>query len=757
MKKKLLAIFFCFFAFTAFPQNLNPYQLSNNAGVYGLGYNPASIADTRYSYHLNLGAFSGSFGQNLLHNSYLPLSNKTFSIAKTDFKTERMDIWGPSVMIQLPKGNSFAISTKYRAGQFVENSYLNNIFEGKNENFTDKSDKYRSLSAREIMLSYAHPFAFKSNFFKIGASYKLLAMSNLTTINLVNSNLNSQTGNLNGNLLYQNSSIYNEFKIGDLLKTKNSGSGADLGFIYEYRPKHDDYAYQMDGKTEYDSQQSKYLIKFAFSVMDIGKFNGSKINAQFRNIKITDKKIDQNTFEKPIVSDLSTFNSNSVVVDDWNKVKLPQRLNIFLDFKLGKKGWYLGGFMNTKVKNYVSPNDAQFKNELAPQSIFTLIPRYEKEGFDFSMPIIYQKETKKYGIGLQLNLGSLFLGTESLNGFFQKNGPNPTVYAGFSISKLAKRIKDTDGDGVSDKLDICPDVKGLWSFKGCPDTDGDGIKDSEDDCPEHAGPKETKGCPDTDKDGIFDKNDACPTAAGPIKFNGCPDTDGDGLPDSEDECPTKAGSKEFGGCPDSDKDGLMDNEDECPELPGIKLLKGCPDTDADGIADKYDACPNAKGSLANKGCPDTDNDGIIDKDDSCPNEAGKKEFSGCPDTDNDGVIDKNDPCPKEKGDAQFDGCPIQNFTKNNEDLAIEQNKLLQNLTNEIILKNVNASTLEQIAKSVTSVSNSKLIIVAKGSKSGVLLNQLADILKEKLLNLSYELIEENQSGQKTGLEIRYKE
>jgi len=63
---------------------------------------------------------------------------------------------------------------------------------------------------------------------------------------------------------------------------------------------------------------------------------------------------------------------------------------------------------------------------------------------------------------------------------------------------------DTDGDGIFDKDDACPKVKGLAQFKGCPDTDGDGIIDSKDACPEVAGKAEFNGCPDTDGDGIVD-------------------------------------------------------------------------------------------------------------------------------------------------------------------------------------------------------------------------------------------------------------
>lgn len=137
---------------------------------------------------------------------------------------------------------------------------------------------------------------------------------------------------------------------------------------------------------------------------------------------------------------------------------------------------------------------------------------------------------------------------------------------------------------------------------------------------------------DTDGDGIFDQDDACPDEAGLVEFNGCPDSDNDGIQDSKDDCPNTAGLAEFNGCPDTDGDGVMDKIDDCPEVAGLKTLAGCPDADADGIMDKNDKCPNKKGAAANNGCPwpDTDGDGILDKDDKCPNEVGTVANNGCP-------------------------------------------------------------------------------------------------------------------------------
>ncbi len=140
------------------------------------------------------------------------------------------------------------------------------------------------------------------------------------------------------------------------------------------------------------------------------------------------------------------------------------------------------------------------------------------------------------------------------------------------------------------------------------------------------------GGTDTDGDGIYDKDDACPDVAGLEAFNGCPDTDGDGIEDSKDDCPNEAGAAEFNGCPDGDGDGVVDKDDNCPTVAGLKALAGCPDADGDGVTDADDKCPDAAGPAANKGCPwpDTDGDGVLDKDDKCVDVKGTVANNGCP-------------------------------------------------------------------------------------------------------------------------------
>jgi Thrombospondin type 3 repeat len=145
--------------------------------------------------------------------------------------------------------------------------------------------------------------------------------------------------------------------------------------------------------------------------------------------------------------------------------------------------------------------------------------------------------------------------------FIAANPPSSAInchVTGFSptISDTLTK-KDTDGDGIIDSLDKCPDEKGVIQYDGCP-------------------------IPDSDNDGIADDADACPTIAGLTKYKGCPppDVDGDKINDEDDKCPNQAGVARYDGCPVGDKDG-------------------------DGVNDDDDKCINLKGTLQNQGCPES--------------------------------------------------------------------------------------------------------------------------------------------------------
>jgi outer membrane protein OmpA-like peptidoglycan-associated protein len=131
------------------------------------------------------------------------------------------------------------------------------------------------------------------------------------------------------------------------------------------------------------------------------------------------------------------------------------------------------------------------------------------------------------------------------------------------------------------------------------DTDGDGVLDGSDRCPNEPEDKDlfddTDGCPDPDNDadGIPDALDMCPIEPEDKDSfqddDGCPDTDNDfdGIPDARDKCPNEAEDKDsfqdMDGCPDPDNDGdgITDDKDKCPSEPetinGNQDEDGCPD------------------------------------------------------------------------------------------------------------------------------------------------------------------------------------
>ena len=166
------------------------------------------------------------------------------------------------------------------------------------------------------------------------------------------------------------------------------------------------------------------------------------------------------------------------------------------------------------------------------------------------------------GWGLRVDARILFPPSSANNGATIDYEGLLSIYKEFGRKMPEKAVekptgpKDSDGDGIPDDQDKCPnapeDKDGFQDADGCPDpdNDGDGIPDVSDKCPMEP----------EDKDGFQDA-DGCPD----------PDNDGDGIADTADKCPNEP----------EDKDGFQD-EDGCPD----------PDNDGDGIPDVSDKCPN---------------------------------------------------------------------------------------------------------------------------------------------------------------------
>jgi len=235
-------------------------------------------------------------------------------------------------------------------------------------------------------------------------------------------------------------------------------------------------------------------------------------------------------------------------------------------------------------------------------------------------------------------------------------------------------VADSDGDGIADQLDNCPDdpnptqrdEDGDGIGDECDelsDIDGDGVEDNDDNCPVDANPRQR----DIDDDGI---GDACDD------FN---DRDEDGIADDDDNCPDTANTGQADidndgigdACDDfndRDEDTVADENDNCPDTPNTGqadidndgIGDACDDfndRDEDDVADENDNCPDTP----NTGQADTDGDGVGDACNDADDGDGDEwsdALDNCPDTSNpdqldsdgDGVGDVCDECPFDEYD-----------------------------------------------------------------------------------------------------------
>lgn len=630
----------------------------NYAGALSALSNPANIADNRLRVDVVLTGMNVYGDNNYLWVDRTRLIDSKFKIEKKDLNTFTSDrsksgmfsnrFLLPSFMFGFGKKNALALNSSIRS--YVSVAGISpELADAAFAEFSDpsfflqdiKSDDiaYNQMTWGEYALSYAR--VIKDNgahFFKAGASFKLLQGLGASYMSMANLNMQIDTTNIysfvSADVTYGYSEQFDFSKKDEpgYNWKPNYGFGFDIGGVYEYRPSYFDYKYDMDGKTDlWRRDQNKYLFKVSLAVNDIGgiKFkNGPYSN----DVSVTINAWNLDTVK---FNSIATFDSvvkakfPSNPYDDNFRMKLPTTLNLQFDYHVSE-ALYLN-FSSNWANPFKSRN-----LKINEYTNITLAPRVELPWFAIGIPVTYNtlahQHDKDLMVGIMLRLGPITIGTADFLNYFGSKVYGATGYAMLRIPIPYTQKKDRDLDHISDKKDKCPDVYGVWEFKGCPDKDADHIADSEDMCPEEPGLKEFQGCPDRDGDKIIDKNDMCPDTFGLAEFQGCPDTDGDKIIDRLDDCPFDAGLSEFKGCPDKDADGTPDKDDLCPEVFGPRELKGCPDKDADGIIDKDDECPDQSGPAENKGCPwpDTDKDGILDKDDACPQVAGVVELKGCP-------------------------------------------------------------------------------------------------------------------------------
>jgi outer membrane protein OmpA-like peptidoglycan-associated protein len=653
-------------------QEYMPFTQSNYSGVSALGLQPASIADSRYKFDMVL------FGMDFqMSNNYLAIQRK--SMFKYIDKMGTYDFWSgqleddrtyvykhdngkdktgliglglylPSFMVNIDDYSAFAFSATTRVVANFDNisqefaTFLASEFQYDDiigKQVTNKNISINSQVWTEFGLTYARviPLNSEVHFMKGGLTLKYLqgiasgyASSPEFRFGLENGEIDSpdMLSIYNSKINYGLSGNFDEAGQHPFDFVSDPGFGMNIGFVYEYRPNINSHKYDMDGKKGMlRPDQDKYLLKIGVALVDIGsikytkKYDSQDFTANVINWNL--KPIEINSPEDLNDTLKNRFNFKENVIETY-KMGLPTALSLQFDYNAAKN-FYINFSPYITLRNSKSLN-----TNTHYYSTFSLTPRYDFKWFGAALPIQID-QFARLRTGLALRLGPVWIGSSTgITNVLSSKSYSTDVYVMLKVPVFRNIAKDRDRDAVSDKLDQCPDLPGVWETMGCPDTDGDGITDANDACPKEAGLKELNGCPDLDGDGIADKDDRCPDLKGTAAHDGCPDTDGDGVIDPEDNCPDVAGVAALNGCPDRDGDGITDAEDNCPDTPGKAEFGGCPfaDYDKDGVPDDEDLCPATPGPKSSHGCPDTDGDGVSDDQDLCPKTPGTKENNGCP-------------------------------------------------------------------------------------------------------------------------------
>jgi outer membrane protein OmpA-like peptidoglycan-associated protein len=576
-------------------QDFLGYSISNYAGITGASLNPATIADSRFRFDMELAGLDFNLGNNFIglskaaitHQSYFndPNFNQKYltEAPNSDPKDAyaRLNIHLPSFMVRINPKNSIGFSWRIR-GYFNEsgldpepaNTLYRVSLQKDSFNYQTPHDNkqlnMQYMAWAEYGLTFAHVFLNKEkHFLKAGATIKVLQDHGSAYVQIKNAHyrlsIKDTFAYAGASINYGHSNNFSSFG-------SNLGIGGDIGVVYEYRPDYDKYKYDMDGQTNLDMRwKNKYKFKIGFSIVDLGgiRFKNNSASGDFSvnvsngtlpKINFNNPNLLEDTLKKLFKYDQS---SSSYYMSLPTALSLQGDYNIYKTFYAGLVGYYAFQFKNTP-------------NSIHEISTLSIIPRWDHKWFGVYIPVSYnQYKTLNYGINLRL--GPLIVGTNTLNNFFGNGyAYGEEFHVLLKVPIPYRSVRDRDKDKISDRKDKCPDVAGTLEFQGCPDRDGDHIADSEDQCPDNPGPKEFHGCPDRDGDKIIDKLDACPDEAGLAQFNGCPDRDGDGVMDKNDECPDERGLPQYKGCPDKDGDGVIDKLDECPDKAGPPENKGCP-------------------------------------------------------------------------------------------------------------------------------------------------------------------------------------
>ncbi len=449
-------------------QHFAPIAVGNYSGVHAAKINPALTAATPYKWHVNIIGAWANVNNNYI-NLQLPYSayRTIFNTKPDQYKTvngnPRFDsaflyedlnrkrkfagvgamAYLPSVLIQYKKFHIGWLNDAVVLGRVVgvneplayagrrELSYNRRAFNyfilDKNNNFNlDRSTaSVNAYVSSGINVSFSQDLPWKQKMM-FGATVKKIWGLGGAYGRWDDMQIHKVSQNV---LNFDKTNIHYAMYQG-----RGRGSAIDLGWGMIYH-KPD---YKQNG--DYLKKHKQYRYKFGLSLLDLGSVSYDNVQATdivnantstldatgFRNQLAT---VDPSAITLTPVNNIFQNMSGYTTGTRTENIGLPTRFIASVDYQYSKRV-----FINYQVMQSLR---GRFSQHMRYQSYAMIAPRYEKQKWEVSMPILLEYDYRSLRAGFALRAGCFYIGSNSaINFLYTRNVRDADIYFGFTVSQL---------------------------------------------------------------------------------------------------------------------------------------------------------------------------------------------------------------------------------------------------------------------------------------------------------------------------------
>jgi len=453
-------------AFTANAQQMLGVSTSNWCGTKSIDLNPASIADSRTRFQLDLFGLNFGADNNLgsidfskatkttggdIGNVFTLSNGKEFSL---QFPT--VDLHLPGLMVSIDNKNSFAITTRLRINNQFNNfnrDLLNSALAPSNVTgdvaINSKNFNWTAHVWTELKLTYAREVYNEGDHY-IKAGISLTRLGGVGFLSLKGNNLDGHyykaTDSLNTtntDIQFATSLVDNGSELTNGLgnvasqffgKKGGHGFGEDIGVVYEYRP---------ESTTSEDKSSNKYKFRGSMAINDLGSIKYDALEAKVRANGYV-KAGDMDSTMKNSHDFNNYFASHGYVMDTGRrttKVHMPTNLNIAFDYYVARH-FYVNAMW---IKNLAKRQN--YGNSVYSQ--VTVTPRWDTRYFSVGLPLTYNNLSSSMKAGIGFRLSGLYFGSDDLLAFVGAKAYGVNFYLGGSIPIQKKRSKSHKGESTT--------------------------------------------------------------------------------------------------------------------------------------------------------------------------------------------------------------------------------------------------------------------------------------------------------------------